>query len=531
MPSSPEFDFIVVGAGTTGCVVAARLSARGHSVLLLEAGVSDTGPPDVTTAIAQPDKFLESLAAKRATKRYETTPQVGLGAQPRFVCQGSVRGVGSAVNGMVYVRGNRRDYDMWAQLGNQGWSYDDVLPYFIRAERFAHGGSEYHGNDGPVDVRWPDRSSLAATAFIDAARQVFTRSDLQWDFNGPQQENAAGLYQVTVTPNGRRASAAFAYLDSVASPATLSVQTGAVVTRIIVERDRAVGVTCTVDGAALSYRAHREVIVSAGAFESPKLLMLSGIGPADHLNERAIAPVIDLPGVGQNLQDHLQLLIFHPTTYEPGQAAFTAEAGLFMNSRDTSSGVSPDLQFHVLGDFPGSIRSPRRSDALGQSSPFLICPVLCKPQSRGVLRLREDPHQPPVIDPNYLECDADTDVLLRGIGWAEHFARLGALGKMLDREVRPYVVKNPFTDPQFSDLPDGRRERQAIIRDHVVTAWQPTGTCKMGLDKLAVVNPRLEVHGIEGLRVADASIMPVIPSGNTNAACYMIGEKCADLVP
>ena len=237
--------------------------------------------------------------------------------------------------------------------------------------------------------------------------------------------------------------------------------------------------------------------------------------------------MVDLPGVGQNLHDHVQLLIYHPSRWFIGDAAFTAEAGLFMHSQggSSSSATSPDLQFHVLGDFPGRFANPRRAKD-GHS--FLICPVLCRPQSRGTVRLcPTDPLHDPIIDPNYLGCDADVQVLLRGIEWAEHFARLGDLGKLLDRAARPYVQRREDLRTEVVDLPDSTSDRTAILKQAITTVWHPGGTCKMGIDQLAVVDPQLRVRGVEGLRVADASIMPVVTSGNTNAVCYMIGEMCA----
>jgi choline dehydrogenase-like flavoprotein len=538
MNGTSTFDYIVVGAGTTGCVVAARLGAHGYSVLLLEAGASGTAP-EVAEAIDDPTRVFEAIFAydgrdtstpHRISKFYAIEPQAGLNSRRIAIHQGKVCGGGSAINGMIHVRGSRHDYDLWAQLGNRGWCYKDVLPFFKKSENFTGGASLYHGVDGPVHVTIVPKPSRAARAFIDAAGKFFPESRPDWDFNGARQDNAAGLYQVALDPSGRRSSAAAAYLRSHPAPRSLTIKTGAEVSRIVVESGRAIGVECREDGAVRTYRADGEVIVSAGPFESPKLLMLSGIGPADHLRGLDLRDVkSDLPGVGQNLHDHVELLIYHPTTSDPEEAQFTAEAGLFLNTRDQCD-VSPDLQFHVLGDFPGPLEGRRKKDA--PYRPFLICPVLCKPQSRGTLALRSaDPSVPPIVDPNYLQCDADVQVMLRGIEWAEHLAKTDALVSLRDWNTLPYVVPNPLApEPEILDLPRGTPERVDRIRQAATTVWHPVGTCKMGLDRLAVVDPDLQVYGVERLRVADASIIPIIPSGNTNAVCLMIGEVCADRI-
>ncbi len=357
------FDYIVVGAGTAGCVVAARLSARG-SVLLLEAGGLDTDPA-VRDVIANPANVIRAIWSEAIARRYWSEPQAGLGRRTMVIQQGTVRGGGSSVNGMIYVRGNRRDYDGWAALGNRGWSFEDVLPRFRRSERFAGGVDPYHGVDGSLDVA-PNRSpSAAALAFIDAAREVFPDSAPDWDFNGARQERAAALYQVNVTLLGRRASAASAFLDGAADRTALSVTAGARVTRILIEHGRAVGVECMLGVGAETYRAEREVILSAGAFESPKLLMLSGIGPADHVRAHGIAPVADLPGVGQNLQDHLQVLLYHRATSDPGQAQFTAEAGLFEDPRHGLGLAVPVLDEALIARRRGEIA--RRREHLRQA--------------------------------------------------------------------------------------------------------------------------------------------------------------------
>jgi choline dehydrogenase len=534
-----SFDYIVVGAGTSGCVVAARLS-RGGSVLLLEAGVSDTDPRNVADMIARPERVLDAILNSDIDPPYVSEPQAALDARPIYLLRGVVRGGCSSVNGMIYVRGNRRDFDLWAHLGNEGWSFADVLPYFKRSEDFAAGPSEYHGAGGPLGVRPLPDPSNASRAFIDAAGCLgFAGSSTSWDFNGARQENAAGLYHTTITPRPgpfpfRRASAAFAFLDTALK--SLKVRLQARVTNIVIHRGRAVGVKCVVDGKVEEFRADREVIVSAGALESPKLLMLSGIGPKAQLSALKIPVTVDLPGVGENLQDHLQSLIFHHAKRYAGISTFTAEAGLFTHTRDGSGAVSPDLQYHVLA---GMKNWPPELDQ-AKDPYFLICPVLLKPQSRGFVRLRSaKPEDAPIVQPNYLQFGSDMEVLLRGIELMRGLTGAGELRFLfdasrppfgIDARSQPSGVPNPARTTAFLELPTTPAGCAEFIRRTANTVWHPVGTCRMGRDSLAVVDPQLRVHGVEGLRVADASIMPVVPSGNTNAACYMIGERCADLV-
>jgi choline dehydrogenase len=425
---------------------------------------------------------------------------------------------------MVYVRGNRRDYDYWAQSGNEGWSYDQVLPYFKRSEDFEGGTSAYHAIGGPLRVRRFPEPSRAAQAFVEAAAALpeFRGSGPDWDFNGPQQENAAGFYQVNFTAQGRRASAAVAFLDPVKDRTSLDVRTGARTTRVVIERNRAVGVECVESGSPRIYRAEREVILSAGAFETPKLLMLSGIGPAEHLAAHGITTLVDLPGVGQNLQDHLMILMYFLAAQDPGRALINAEAGLFANTRDRSGVASPDLQYHVLAGM----------DLLPVAEPnFLICPTLCKPHGRGYLELRSaDSGAQPIIQPRYLECQSDLDTLMAGIELAHDLGRTAPL-KDLCADTRPFAV--PDSTQPGARVPVPARGDSALpdfVRANATTVWHPVGTCRMGRDRMAVVDPQLRVHGIDRLRVADASIMPTIPSGNTNAPAIMIGEHAADLI-
>jgi choline dehydrogenase len=518
------FDYIVVGAGTAGCVVAGRLSERGASVLLLEMGPSDT-ERKVANIIAKPGNVLKAIWDLAISRRYMTIPQPGLSSRAMMVHRGVVRGGCSSVHGMVYVRGNARDYDIWSKLGNEGWGYRDVLPYFKKSENYAGGASTYHGAGGPLDVRDQPTPSPAAEAFIDSAASLgFRASSATWDFNGAQQEDAAGLYQVNVTPDGRRASAAVAFLDGPARQGSLTTRMHACVKRICFEGTRAIGVECLEGRSTKIYRAEREVIVSCGAFESPKLLMLSGIGPADHLQKHEIEPVSPLPGVGQNLHDHMQILIYHMAHKRVGVSEFTAEAGLFV--RSSPGAETPDLQFHVLAGMIGLAEDPRPRPN------FLMCPVLCQPKSRGTVSLASaDPSSAPLIDPQFLAKDDDVNVLLHGLDLMEDLALAGALGKLIDPTAVPFAVPDPLKPTEYLPLPS-RAARAAFVRATAVTVWHPVGTCKMGTDEReAVVDPKLRVYGVQGLRVADASIMPRITSGNTNAACFMIGEACAAAIP
>jgi choline dehydrogenase-like flavoprotein len=516
---SQHFDYVIVGAGSAGCAVANRLSADA-SVLLLELGGADVHPD-----VHEPGRVLHVVfLAPDISHPYLTEPQPGLNGRPVAVHRGVVRGGCSSINAMVYIRGNRRDYDSWAQSGNEGWSYQEVLPCFKRSEDFEAGPSEYHGTGGPLRVRRFPEPSAAAKAFVAAAAgfQEFRGSGADWDFNGARQENAAGFYQVNFTALGRRASAAVAFLDPVKTRESLVVKTGVRARRILVERDRAVGVECEENGARRTYRADREIVVSAGAFESPKLLMLSGIGPAAHLEEHGIPIVTDLPGVGQNLQDHLMVLMYFLSGQNPGRALINGEAGLFVNTRDRSGVASPDLQYHVLAGM----------DLLPVAEPnFLICPTLCKPDSRGYVALRSAaPADAPIVQPRYLDCQSDVDTLVNGIELGMDLANARPLADFCS-DGAPFAVPNPFQPENRMPVPRaGRQALNEFVRTNATTVWHPVGTCRMGRDRMAVVDPQLRVYGIDGLRVADASVMPTIPSGNTNAPAIMIGERAADLI-
>ncbi len=519
MTAHASFDYIIVGAGSAGCALANRLSENAR-VLVLESGGADSHAD-----IHQPGRVLHLIFfAADVSRPYETEPQPQLNARRVTIHRGVVRGGCSSINAMVYIRGNRRDYDHWVQSGNDGWSFDEVLPYFKRSENFEGGASTYHGVGGPLHVRRFPNPSRAAQAFVEAASRLheFRQSGPEWDFNGAQQEHAAGFYQVNFTPDGRRASAAVAFLDPVKDRVALTVKTRALATRILIEHNRAVGVQSIENGTEHIYRADKEIILSGGTFESPKLLMVSGVGPAQHLTDHGIKPIVDLPGVGQNLQDHLMVLMYFLARDHPGQALINGEAGLFLNTRDRSGAASPNLQYHVLAGM----------ELLPVAEPnFLICPTLCKPHSRGYVSLRSsDPADRPIIQPRYLECQSDVDTLVDGIELGLELSRTVPLTD-LGIDARPFAVPDP-TQPHLR-IPVPAPNRAAVadfVRTHATTVWHPVGTCRMGRDRMAAVDPQLRVYGIDGLRVVDASVMPTIPSGNTNAAAIMIGEYAADLI-
>jgi choline dehydrogenase-like flavoprotein len=523
-------DFIIVGGGPAGCVLANRLSEDpANAVLLLEAGGRDRHP-----LIHMPAGFAK-MTRGIASWGWSTVPQKHMKDRVFWYTQAKVIGGGSSINAQIYTRGNASDYDGWAkEEGCEGWSYREVLPYFKRAENNQRYANDYHGYGGPLGVSNPIAPLPICEAYFQAAQEMGI--PFNPDFNGASQEGV-GYYQLT-QKDAKRSSAAVAYLRPVADRRNLTVRTNLLVTRVVVESGRAVGVE-VVDrpgGQPQLIRAEREVIVSSGAIGSPKLLMQSGIGPADHLKSVGIAPVHDLPGVGSNMQDHLDLFVIaectgdhtydnyaklHRTAWaglqylllKKGPAASSLfETGGFWYADPTTGW--PDIQFHLgLGSGIEAGVEKLKNPGVTLNSAYL------RPRSRGTVRLASaDPATMPLIDPNYWADPHDRDLSIKGLRLAREIMRQNAL--------KPYVLREVLPGPSLEsddDLFD--YACRSAKTDH-----HPVGTCRMGHGEDAVVTPDLKVRGIEALRVCDSSVMPRVPSSNTNAPTIMVGEKGADLI-
>jgi len=525
-----DFDYIVVGGGSAGCVLAARLSADPDvRVALLEAGGRDSN-----VLIHVPAGL--ALLAKTGTANwsFDTVPQKGLNGRPGWQPRGKVLGGSSSVNAMIYIRGHRADYDHWADEGNAGWSYADVLPYFRRAEHNERLAGEFHGTDGPLNVMDLRSPSIYNEAFVAAGREAgYPVTD---DFNGAEQEGV-GAYQVTHR-NGERFSAAKAYLTPNLGRPNLTVITGAHTTRVLFEGRRAVGVEFRRAGRLEQARARHEVLLCAGALQSPQVLLLSGVGPGAELIRHGIGVVHDLPGVGRNLHDHIDAVqvVAAPQLKETfglsGAALLRvlagirewrarrsgmlttnfAETGAFIKS-DASEPI-PDLQLHFV---IAKLIDHGRQTVFGHGYSAHVC--VLRPQSRGSVTLASaDPFAAPRIDPNFLDHPDDLRRLVRGFRLMREILNQPSLARLGGREHARSAQAT--TDAQI----------EQFIRDHGDTIYHPVGTCRMGRGELDVVDAELRVHGLQGLRVVDASIMPRIIGGNTNAPVIMVAEKAADMI-
>ncbi len=524
-----QFDYIIVGAGSAGCVLANRLSADAERrVLLLEAGGTDWYP-----WIHVPVGYFKTIHNPLTDWCYRTEPDPGLGGRALQWPRGRVLGGSSSINGLLYIRGQARDYDQWRQMGNAGWGFDDVLPYFKRSEDQERGADDYHGAGGPLAVSELRFTLPLCDAVIDAAGELgIPRRD---DFNGADQEGA-GYFQLTAR-RGLRCSSAAAFLRPVRARPNLEVRTHAQAERLLIEDGRVVGLRYRVKGAPRESRCRGEVILSGGAIGSPQILLASGVGPGEALSELGIEVRRALPGVGENLQDHLQLRAVYKTRrpitlndrlrnplrkammgleyalFRSGPLAMGAsQVCIFARSRKGLE--TPDIQYHVQ---PWSADSP--GEGTHRFSAFTMSVCQLRPESRGRIRLKSpDPNEAPAIEPNYLSTETDRRVAVDSIKHTRDLIGTRALSPLVAEEFRPGPAAR--SDEEILDA------ARAISQ----TIYHPVGTCKMGADPVAVVDERLRVHGLRGLRVADASIMPTIPSGNTNAPTIMIGEKAADMI-
>lgn len=521
-------DYIVVGGGSAGCAIAGRLSEdAGTSVTLFE-----TGPRDTNPYIHLPVTYYKT-AKGPLLSRFTIKPGPGNRFKEMTMVQGRVLGGGSSVNGMVYIRGCPEDYDGWERLGCPGWGYRDVLPFFKKAEDNTKFSNEVHGTGGPLGVSDQLHTSRLTIAWLKACQEAGIPYNP--DFNSGAQAGC-GLYQVTVR-DGKRCSAATAYLKPARGRKNLSVRTGQRVLRIIVEAGRAVGVDYVEGRARKTLWAEQEVIVCSGAIGSPQLLLLSGIGPGAHLREVGVKVVHDLPGVGQNLQDHVDMFLIHeltgPYSYDkykklPWQMAAALQYGMFGNGPITSNVCEggafwwgnkedklPDLQYHFL---PGAgIETGLDAVPSGNGSTLNICHT--RPRSRGSVTLQSaDPYLPPVVAPNYLSDPYDFDVVVEGVKLGQEIMRQNALDKYVSRL---YLPRETLKTP---------KDYEDFVWANAQGALHPSGACRMGSDDMAVVDTQLRVHGVDGLRVADTSIMPRLISGNTNAPAIMIGERAAHFI-
>lgn len=530
--SECDYDYVIAGGGSAGCVLANRLSENGaHSVCLLEAGPSDNTP-----FISIPGAFAYFMFSRKYNWMFESEPVADIrNGQPVFCPQGKALGGSSAINAMIYIRGHPSDYDHWAALGNSGWAFKDLLPYFRKSECNERGGNEHHGDSGPLKVSDCRNYYAVNERFLQAATEAgFPRTD---DFNGGQQEGV-GFYQFTIH-EGKRCSASHAYLRPAITRTNLVVQTGSAVTRILFDGKKAIGVEYIREGRVERVNARKEVILSSGAYNSPKLLMLSGIGNPASLNEVGIQPFHELPGVGENLQEHVDSCVLQESrkgdgfraspagllrmAHEPLRYLFgkkgklessVTQAGGFLRTSEELD--KPDVQLHFL---PLLYDDSGRDLKLMSRKGYSCHVCVLRPRSLGRMSLRSpDPADAPRIDLNFLSHPDDRKCLVNGI-----------------RLARKILAAPAFDDYRGAELnpgPDAQSDEQILLKakERLGLVYHPVGTCKMGDDAMAVVDNELRVRGLEGLRVVDASIMPTLIGGNTNAPTMVIAEKAADMI-
>jgi choline dehydrogenase len=531
-----EFDFIVVGAGSAGCVLANRLTEDGTStVLLLEAGGKDT-----SMMIHIPVGYAQTLKDPKVNWLYETEPDPGTHDRVHTWPRGKVLGGSSSINGLLYIRGQRQDYDGWAQLGLRGWSYDDLHPYFLRSQHQERDGMDGHAKGGPLNVSDVTEHHPVSDAVIEAGKALGLPHR---DVNGEDQEGVA-YYQLTVK-NGRRCSAAVAYLNPAKKRKNLQIETKALAARVLFEGQRAIGIEYTQNGETKQARARSEVILAGGAINSPQLLELSGIGHPDLLKEQGIEVVSALPGVGENLQDHF--VIGNRYRMKPGSPSvnqqsrglamigevlkyLTQRKGLltlsaahvaaFIKTRPELA--TPDVQYHILPATMDLQKMTETGDMELEKHPGItIAPCQLRPESRGSVHIKSSKHDAhPAIRPNYLSDPLDQQTAVAGIRWARDLAAQSPLAEYIEHELEP------------GEALQSDEELLEFARETGGTIYHPVGTCKMGPDgdKMAVVDDQLRVRGVDGLRVVDASVMPRLVSGNTNAPTIAIAEKASDMI-